>query len=131
MARKILACDDEPAILDLVRVNLERAGYAVITATDGRQALAVVQKEHPDLVILDVMMPYTDGLGVLQEIRRNPGTRDLPVILLTARAAPTDVVRGWQQGADLYLTKPFDPQELVGFVGRIFSEVSALDEVTV
>ena len=131
MARKILACDDEPAILDLVRVNLERVGYTVVTAADGREALAKVRDERPDLVILDVMMPYTDGLGVLHEIRRDPGTRDLPVILLTARSATTDVVRGWQQGADLYLTKPFDPRELVRFVERIFSEVSALDEVTV
>ncbi len=131
MARKILACDDEPAILDLVRVNLERAGYVVVTAADGREALATLQSERPDLVILDVMMPYTDGLGVLQAIRRDVGTRDLPVILLTARSATTDVLRGWQQGADLYLTKPFDPQELIRFVERIFSDVPAFDEVTV
>lgn len=121
MARKILACDDEPGVLRLVRANLERAGYEVALATDGREALDKVQSERPDLVILDVMMPYRDGFGVLQEIRRNPSTRDLPVILLTAKSTDADTLRGWQEGADSYLTKPFNPKELLSFVERIFA----------
>lgn len=120
MARKILACDDEAGILQLVRVNLERAGYLVVTARDGREALQKVESEQPDLVILDVMMPYVDGFGVLQEVRRSPRTRDLPVILLTAKSEDADTRRGWQEGADSYLTKPFNPEELLTFVARIF-----------
>jgi len=120
MARKILACDDEASILHLVRANLERAGYQVVTAMDGREALGQVERERPDLVILDVMMPYEDGFGVLQEIRRRPDTRDLPVILLTAKYSDADALRGWQEGADCFLTKPFNPEELLTFVGRIF-----------
>jgi two-component system, OmpR family, alkaline phosphatase synthesis response regulator PhoP len=120
MARKILACDDEASILHLVRANLERAGYQVVTAMDGREALGQVERERPDLVILDVMMPYEDGFGVLQEIRRRPDTRDLPVILLTAKYSEADALRGWQEGADCFLTKPFNPEELLTFVGRIF-----------
>ena len=120
MARKILACDDEASILHLVRANLERAGYQVVTAMDGREALGQVDRERPDLVILDVMMPYEDGFGVLQEIRRRPDTRDLPVILLTAKYSDADAHRVWQEGADCFLTNPFNPEELLTFVGRIF-----------
>ena len=121
MARKILACDDEAAILRLVQTNLERAGYDVATAADGREALEKLGAERPDLVILDVMMPYVDGFGILQEIRRDPATRDLPVILLTAKSTDADTLRGWQEGADSYLTKPFNPKELLAFVDRIFA----------
>jgi two-component system alkaline phosphatase synthesis response regulator PhoP/two-component system response regulator VicR len=120
MARKILACDDEAGILQLIRVNLERAGYEVVTATDGRDALGKIRTERPDLVILDVMMPYTDGFGVLQQIRASAQTRELPVLLLTARSSDADTLRAWQEGADCYLTKPFNPLELLTFVGRIF-----------
>ena len=120
MARKILACDDEAAILHLIRVILESAGYEVVTAADGREALQKVESERLDLVILDIMMPYADGFGVLQEIRRNPATRDLPVILLSAKASDADALRGWQEGADSYLTKPFNPEELLAFVKRVF-----------
>jgi DNA-binding response OmpR family regulator len=111
------------AFCTCVRVNLERAGYDVSTAADGREALEKVASERPDLVILDVMMPYTDGFGVLQEIRRNPSTRDLPVILLTAKSTDADTRRGWQEGADSYLTKPFNPKELRAFVERIFDAI--------
>lgn len=117
---KILAVDDEPHIRRLVQVNLERHGYEVITAADGKEALEKVTTENPDLVVLDVMMPYMDGFEVLQTLRKNPGTRDLPVIMLTAKAQDADVFRGWQSGADLYLTKPFNPMELISFVKRIF-----------
>lgn len=117
---KILAVDDEPHIRRLVQVNLERHGYEVVTASDGKDALEKVASEKPDLVVLDVMMPYMDGFEVLQTLRKNPETRDLPVIMLTAKAQDADVFRGWQSGADLYLTKPFNPMELISFVKRIF-----------
>lgn len=121
MAKKILACDDEKNIVRLIQVNLERAGYNVITAYDGKEALHKVLHEHPDLVVLDVMMPYMDGFEVLQNLRRHAITRDIPVIMLTAKAQDNDVFRGWQSGVDCYLTKPFHPAELISFVKRIFS----------
>lgn len=121
MAKKILACDDEKHIVRLVQVNLERAGFDVITANDGKEALEKIRHNNPDLVILDVMMPYMDGFEVLQNLRRNPATRNIPVIMLTAKAQDADVFRGWQSGVDCYLTKPFNPLELISFVKRIFS----------
>jgi len=121
--KKILAVDDERHIVRLVQVNLERAGYQVVTAFDGREALEKVEAEKPDLVVLDVMMPYMDGFEVLQNLRKNPATRDLHVIMLTAKAQDADVFRGWQSGVDCYLTKPFNPMELLTFVKWIFSSM--------
>ena len=123
MPKKILAVDDERHIVRLVQVNLERAGYEVVTAFDGKDALEKVASEQPDLVVLDVMMPYMDGFEVLQNLRKNPNTRDLPVIMLTAKAQDADVFRGWQSGVDCYLTKPFNPMELISFVKRIFKSL--------
>ena len=123
MPKKILACDDEKHIVRLVQVNLERAGYEVVTAMDGKEALQKVADENPDLVVLDVMMPYMDGFEVLQNLRRNPSTRDIPVIMLTAKAQDADVFKGWQSGVDCYLTKPFNPMELLSFVKRIFDSM--------
>lgn len=120
MPKKILAVDDEKHIVRLVQVNLERAGYTVVTANDGKEALEKVAEESPDLVVLDVMMPYMDGFEVLQNLRRSPATRDIPVIMLTAKAQDADVFKGWQSGVDCYLTKPFNPMELLSFVKRIF-----------
>jgi two-component system, OmpR family, alkaline phosphatase synthesis response regulator PhoP len=122
--RKILAVDDEKHIVRLVQVNLERQGYEVVTANDGKEALEKVEEERPDLVVLDVMMPYMDGFEVLQNMRRNPATRDIPVIMLTAKAQDADVFKGWQSGVDCYLTKPFNPMELLSFVKRIFDAMS-------
>ena len=123
MAKKILAVDDEKHIVRLVQVNLERQGYEVVTASDGKEALQKVEEERPDLVVLDVMMPYMDGFEVLQNLRRNPATREIPVIMLTAKAQDADVFKGWQSGVDCYLTKPFNPKELISFVKRIFSSL--------
>ncbi|MHB0912852.1 MAG: response regulator transcription factor [Armatimonadota bacterium] len=125
MPRKILAVDDEKHIVRLVQVNLERQGYEVVTANDGKEALQKVEEEKPDLLVLDVMMPYMDGFEVLQTLRRNPETANIPVVMLTAKAQDADVFRGWQSGVDAYLTKPFNPMELISFVKRIFK---ALDD---
>jgi two-component system alkaline phosphatase synthesis response regulator PhoP len=127
MPKKILAVDDERHIVRLVQVNLERAGYEVVTAFDGKDALEKVASEQPDLVVLDVMMPYMDGFEVLQNLRKNQATRDLPVIMLTAKAQDADVFRGWQSGVDCYLTKPFNPMELISFVKRIFKSLEEGD----
>ncbi|HEY3377017.1 MAG TPA: response regulator [Armatimonadota bacterium] len=127
MPKKILAVDDERHIVRLIQVNLERAGYEVVTAYDGREALKKIEEEQPDMVVLDVMMPYMDGLETLKQIRANPLTRNLPVIMLTAKAQDQDVFRGYSQGVDIYLTKPFNPMELLTFVKRIFTELESDD----
>ncbi len=120
MAKKILAVDDERHILRLVQINLEKAGYDVVTGSNGREAVEKVRSEHPDLVVMDVMMPEMDGFEALKQLKEDPATAEIPVIMLTAKAQDADVFHGWQSGADLYLTKPFNPMELLTFVKRIF-----------
>ncbi|MCA1947185.1 MAG: response regulator transcription factor [Fimbriimonadaceae bacterium] len=119
MPLKVLVCDDERHIVRLIQVNLERQGYQVVTAFDGKEGLEKIRSEKPDIVVLDVMMPYMDGFEVLKSIRREPETENLPVIMLTAKAQDKDVFEGYHYGADMYLTKPFNPMELVTFVKRI------------
>lgn len=119
MPLKVLVCDDERHIVRLIQVNLERQGYVVVTAFDGKEGLEKIRSEKPGLVVLDVMMPYMDGFEVLKTIRREPETENLPVIMLTAKAQDKDVFEGYHYGADMYLTKPFNPMELVTFVKRI------------
>ena len=108
----ILVADDDADILSLVLFRLERAGYDVVAAADGDEALRLAVERHPDLAILDVMMPKLTGYDVTREIRKNEATRRMPVILLTARAQEADVTRGFEAGADDYIKKPFSPQEL-------------------
>ena len=121
MAKKILAVDDERHIVRLVQINLQKAGYEVVTATNGIEALEQVAQVKPDLVVMDVMMPEMDGLEALEKMKADPEMAKIPVIMLTAKAQDADVFSGWQKGADLYLTKPFNPAELLNFVKRIFS----------
>lgn len=112
----VLVCDDERHIVRLIQVNLERMGYSVVTAYDGREALEKLKNFSPVLVMLDVMMPYVDGYEVLRWIRRNPATARLPVIMLTVQAQQGDEAIGLQLGADMYMTKPFNPQDLRRFL---------------
>ena len=119
--KKIMAVDDERHIVRLIQVNLERAGYQVITAFDGPDALKKVENDRPDVIVLDVMMPKMDGFEVLKRLQANPETREIPVIMLTAKAQDADVFRGWASGVSAYLTKPFNPLELITFVRRILS----------
>lgn len=126
--KKILAVDDEKHIVRLVEVNLQRAGYEVETAYDGREALEKVKKSKPDLIVLDVMMPHLDGFSVLKALKQDPETKSIPVIMLTAKAQDADVFRGWQSGVDSYLTKPFNPLELITFVERILDAAEHKDE---
>ncbi len=123
MARKILVVDDERHIVRLVEVNLQRAGYDVIAAYDGIEALEKTKSEKPEMIILDVMMPRMDGFEVLKELRGNPESKDIPVIMLTAKAQDADIFKGWSSGVDSYLTKPFNPRELLAFVERIFQSL--------
>lgn len=127
-AKKILVVDDEKHIVRLVQVNLERRGYQVITAYDGLECLEKVKKEKPDLIILDVMMPRLDGFETLKRLKADPETRDIPVVMLTARAQDKDVLTGYTLGTDLYLTKPFSPIELLTMVQRIFQSQEEEEE---
>ncbi|MCD6344032.1 MAG: response regulator transcription factor [Anaerolineae bacterium] len=110
MTQTILVVDDEPEIIRFVRAYLEDAGYRVVTANDGQQALFVARHEKPDLIILDLLMPGMDGWDFIRRYRRE---RDTPVIMLTARVEETDQVVGLELGADDYVTKPFSPRALV------------------
>lgn len=110
---KIVAVDDDPAILELLKINLKLQGHQVLTAPDGIQGYALVQQEQPDLVILDVMMPEVDGYTVCQRIRKNKDTETTPVLMLTALGVLDDKVKGFDVGADDYLVKPFDIPELM------------------
>jgi two-component system alkaline phosphatase synthesis response regulator PhoP/two-component system response regulator VicR len=121
MARKILTCDDEKNIVRLIQVNLERQGYEVVTAYNGRECLEKVASDKPDLIVLDLMMPEMTGFEVLEELKKDPETQNIPVIMLTARTQDQDVLRGWQSGVECYLTKPFNPIELLTFIKRIFA----------
>jgi DNA-binding response OmpR family regulator len=112
----VLVADDEEDIRLLVTFRLERAGYEVLEASDGEQALRLATEHSPDVAVLDVMMPKLSGFEVLDELRSNEATSGLPVILLTARAQPADVERGLAAGANDYVTKPFSPEELRGRV---------------
>ena len=112
-ARKlVLVADDDPDILDLVTFRLDRAGYEVVQARDGQEALDAALERTPDLCVLDVMMPRLDGYEVTRRLRQESATRSVPIILLTARAQEADVQRGFESGATDYVKKPFSPQEL-------------------
>jgi DNA-binding response OmpR family regulator len=116
MGKTILVVDDEPKIVKLVRAYLERAGFTVVTAHNGQEALAVFRYERPDLVVLDLMLPGMDGLDVCRAIRRSS---DVPIIMLTARDEEVDRLIGLELGADDYIVKPFSPREVVARVRAV------------
>jgi DNA-binding response OmpR family regulator len=122
----ILAVDDEPRVLKLLKANLESSGYKVLTAEDGEQALRVVESEMPDLVILDLMLPKIDGYAVCRQIREFSA---VPVIMLTARSAQVDLIHGFEVGADDYLTKPFSVTELLIRVGAVLRRSKWPEEI--
>jgi DNA-binding response OmpR family regulator len=108
----ILIADDDPDILALVSFRLERAGYEVVQARNGEEAVHVALDRLPDLAVLDVMMPRIDGYEATRQLRQHEETSRMPVILLTARVQEEDIARGFDAGADDYVKKPFSPQEL-------------------
>jgi two-component system phosphate regulon response regulator PhoB len=120
----VLVVDDEKDLVELVRYNLERAGYDVLTAVDGAAAFDVAFRRQPNLIVLDVMMPGMDGLEVCRRLRGDSRTSTVPIIMLTAKAAETDRVVGLELGADDYVIKPFSPRELVARVKAILRRSS-------
>jgi two-component system phosphate regulon response regulator PhoB len=117
--------DDEPDIVALVAYHLAKAGYAVSTAAAGTEALAVARREKPALIVLDLMLPGLSGFEVMEELRSDPSTDGIAVLMLTARREEGDRIKGLTLGADDYLTKPFSPQELVLRVGAILRRIKA------
>ncbi len=120
--RSILIVDDDPAIRRILSQSFELEGFSTQEASNGEEALEAIGIAPPDLVILDVMMPRMNGFEVLKNVRTSPATQDLPVVMLTARSSQEDVWEGWREGVDYYMTKPFDIEELLRFVERIFGE---------
>jgi CheY-like chemotaxis protein len=116
---RILVVDDDEVIRELISVNLELEGFEVHTAVDGRDCLAKVREIRPVVVTLDVMMPQVDGWDVASQLRGDPETAPVRIVLLSARAQEGDIRRGTRIGVDAYLTKPFDPDELVEIVRRL------------
>jgi DNA-binding response OmpR family regulator len=118
----VLVVDDDPVILRLLQVNFELEGIEVALAVDGQEGLERIRADRPDVVISDIMMPKVNGLELLAALRGEPSTAGLPVILLSAKAQVADVQRGLELGADDYVTKPFDPLELIDRVYKVLAK---------
>ena len=125
MPELVLLIEDEKDIRDLMRYHLERDGFRVTAVADGEEGLERVHAARPDVLVLDLMLPGRDGLDVLREVRNTPATRDLPVMVVTARSAEMDRLLGFEHGADDYLTKPFSPRELVARLRALVRRVRA------
>lgn len=115
-SQRVLIVDDDPDIVEIVRINLEAAGFETLAAGDGAEGLEKVTADQPDLVVLDVLMPEMDGWEVLRRIERNPETAGVPVVMLTCRGEDADILRGLEDGAVEYITKPFYPENVVATV---------------
>src|SRR5437867_8990949 len=125
---KILVVDDEPEAVELVEFNLKQAGYDVVTAADGAEALQKARAVLPGLILLDLMLPELDGLAVCKMLRRDPATSAIPFIMVTAKAAEIDRILGLELGADDYITKPFSPRALVLRVKKMLQRGQAADD---
>ena len=122
MSPRVLVVDDDPQVLRLLQVNFELEGYDVVAASNGQEALDAAAKGDLDAVVCDVMMPGMDGFEVLKSLRANPKTKKLPVVLCSAKAQRSDLEQGEDAGADGYVTKPFDPQDLLDEVSRVLKK---------
>ena len=119
--KRILICDDDPAILRVLQVNLEVEGYIALLAHHGEEALEVAQAEKPDLIILDIMMPRLDGYQTCERLKASDDTKHIPVVFLSAKAQASDIEKGKGYGVDDYLTKPFDPDTLISTIERLLT----------
>lgn len=116
---RVLVVDDDPNIVQLVKINLESEGYEVETASDGTDALDSIARRQPDAIVCDLMMPVTDGYTVLRTLRTDPATSKIPFVVLSAKVLPSDIQRALEMGADRYITKPFDPEDLLDAVAQL------------
>lgn len=126
---RILVVDDEEDILELVRYNLAGEGYAVVTAATGEEALEFARSGHPDLIVLDLMLPGIDGLDVARMLKEDTRTQTIPIIMLTAKGEEADVVRGLEIGADDYLTKPFSPRILSARIAAVLRRADSPEKL--
>lgn len=120
-AKRILLVEDEPNMMELLKYRLEEKGYTIITASDGYAALNQVRTAKPDLVILDLMLPKIDGYTICRLLKFNDELRTIPVIILSARATEEDIRRGLSLGADAYVTKPYEPEELLKKIAELLN----------
>ena len=119
MPTTILVVDDDPVILQLLQVNFEMEGFGVIVAADGKEGVERARADRPDIVVCDVMMPKMSGIELVAELKADPDTAAIPILVLTAKAQRSDIGAGMEAGADDYVTKPFDPLDLVDRVNRL------------
>lgn len=124
MSRKVLVVDDEQDVLELLTYNLKQAGYEVLSAEDGKEALWKVRVYSPDIIVLDIMLPIIDGLEVCKTLKKDPQNSKIPIIMLTARANESDRIKGFESGADDYLVKPFSVRELILRIKRLLESDS-------
>ena len=129
MKEKILIVDDEKDIVKMVDYNLKKEGYRTIACYDGEDVLDAVAKEHPDLILLDLMLPGIDGLEVCKKIKNDPKTSALPIIMLTAKSQETDKIVGLEMGADDYITKPFSPRELTARIKAVLRRTQEKEQL--
>lgn len=126
--KKLLLIDDDPNLILLVKDYLEFRGYNVVTAENGREALEVLDQNIPDMIICDVMMPEMDGYSLVKHIRQEPQTNTIPVLFLSAKGQSQDRVKGLNEGADVYMVKPFEPEELVAQVESSLKQIKRLSQ---
>jgi two-component system phosphate regulon response regulator PhoB len=122
MPARILVADDEESVRQLLQIVLQHEGYEVVLATNGAEALLAAHNNAPDLILLDWMMPVLDGLSVLKQLRKDAATRDIPILMLTARQSDSDTTTALVGGADVYLTKPFEPQVVLSMISRLLPD---------
>ena len=122
MAKKVLVCDDEPYIVESVSYVVRKAGYEVVIAEDGLEALNAVKREKPDLVFLDIMMPKISGYEVCRQLKEDPATKSAYVVMLTARGQEEDERRALEMGADEFMTKPFSPRKMRAKLDEILGQ---------
>jgi len=117
----VLVVDDDPVILKLLEVNFEMEGFTVLTAKDGEEGIEVARTDQPDLIVSDIMMPKKSGLELVTALKGDPSTQEIPIILLSAKAQNADVRSGLDAGADDYVTKPFEPLDLIDRVNKLLA----------
>ena len=122
MTGRVLVVDDSAVVRELIAVNLELEGLEVVRCSDGQEALEAVALQRPDAITLDVMMPRLDGFSMVERLRADPLTADIPVVIVTGRASAADLARGQELGVEAYLTKPFEPSELVATVVKLIGQ---------
>lgn len=123
MAKRILVVDDDKHVPRLSKAALEREGYEVLVASDGIEALTIIERDRPNLILLDIAMPNMDGFETLRRLKSTPATVAIRIVIVTARDADEDIARAWQAGADGYLIKPFAPSEMTGMAKTVLGDL--------